>query len=242
VRIFIADSNRMSCQLITAALHQGPFQFRVVGYATDAVGICEGLDRNEVDVAVVGAHLREGNLAGFNAARQIRASHSKLNVVIILDATEPTIVVEAFRAGASGIFSRDESFELLCKCIHAVYQGQVWASSKELHFVIDALRSTQPAPAQAICPKAQRLLTDREEGVVRLVAEGLTNRDISQQLNLSEHTVRNYLFRIFNKVGTSNRLELALYSIDRGKGEQSAEINRPCLNDPRITTKQPISL
>jgi DNA-binding NarL/FixJ family response regulator len=52
-----------------------------------------------------------------------------------------------------------------------------------------------------------------------LVAEGLTNRDISQQLNLSEHTVRNYLFRIFNKVGTSNRLELALYAIDRREGD-----------------------
>jgi DNA-binding NarL/FixJ family response regulator len=225
-RIFIADSNRMSCQLITAALHQSPFQSRVVGYATDAVGICEGLDRNEADVALISAHLREGTLAGFNAVRQIRASRSKLNVVMILDSMEPTVVVEAFRAGASGIFSRDESFELLCKCIHAVYQGQVWASSRELHFVIDGLRSTQPAPTQAICPKGQRLLTDREEGVVRLVAEGLTNRDISQHLNLSEHTVRNYLFRIFNKVGTSNRLELALYSIDRSKGD-NPEINRP---------------
>jgi DNA-binding NarL/FixJ family response regulator len=61
-------------------------------------------------------------------------------------------------------------------------------------------------------------LTKREQGVVHLVAEGLTNRDISQQLNLSEHTVRNYLFRIFNKVGTSNRLELALYAIDRREG------------------------
>jgi DNA-binding NarL/FixJ family response regulator len=58
-------------------------------------------------------------------------------------------------------------------------------------------------------------LTKREESVVQLVAEGLTNRDISRQLKLSEHTVRNYLFRIFNKVGTSNRLELALYAINR---------------------------
>jgi DNA-binding NarL/FixJ family response regulator len=56
------------------------------------------------------------------------------------------------------------------------------------------------------------LLTKREEGVVHLVAEGLTNREISHQLNLSEHTVRNYLFRIFNKLGTSTRVELALYA------------------------------
>jgi DNA-binding NarL/FixJ family response regulator len=123
------------------------------------------------------------------------------------------MVVEAFRAGASGIFSRDQSSELLCKCIHAVHQGQVWASSKQLRFVIEALGPS--LPAKPLWKRTPGLLTKREEGVVDLVAEGLTNRDISRQLNLSEHTVRNYLFRIFNKVGSSNRLELALYAIDR---------------------------
>lgn len=91
----------------------------------------------------------------------------------------------------------------------------MWASSKELRFVIDALG---PAPAKSTCARGSGLLTKREEGVVRLVAEGITNRDISQQLNLSEHTVRNYLYRIFNKAGTSSRVELALYAIDRRDG------------------------
>lgn len=109
---------------------------------------------------------------------------------------------EAFRAGASGIFSRDQSSDLFCKCIHAVHRGQVWANSRESRFIIDALGPTQPM--KATLPRATGLLTKREEGVVHLVAEGLTNRDISQQLNLSEHTVRNYLFRIFNKVGTGS--------------------------------------
>ena len=58
------------------------------------------------------------------------------------------------------------------------------------------------------------LLTKREQSLVQLVAEGRTNRDISRELKLSEHTVRNYLFRIFNKLGTSNRLELALYALN----------------------------
>jgi len=199
VKVFIADGSRMSCQLIAAALRRGRYRTRVVGYATDAVGIREGLEKNEADVAVIGARLEEEALAGFDVTRQIRASHSKPSVIIILDSSKPTMVVEAFRAGASGVFSRDQSSELLCKCIHAVHRGQVWASSKELRFVIDALG---PAlPAKMICQKVSGLLTKREEGVVHLVAEGLTNRDISHQLNLSVHTVRNYLFRIFNKVG-----------------------------------------
>ena len=216
VNVFIGDSSQLSCQLMATALRRGRFQARVVGYATDAPGICEELNEKETDVAVIGARLGEGALAGFNVTRQIRASHSKLNVVMILDSSSPTMVVEAFRAGASGIFCRDQSSELLCKCIHAVHQGQIWASSKELRYMIDALGPVPPA--KSIIPRGSGSLTKREEGVVHLVAEGLTNRDISQQLNLSEHTVRNYLFRIFNKVGTSNRLELALYAIDRREG------------------------
>lgn len=211
--VFIGDSSQLSCQLIATVLRRGRYQAKVVGYATDADGIREGLKQNEINVAVIGARLEEGALAGLNVTRQIRTSHPKLSVIMILDSSSPTMVVEAFRAGASGIFSRDQSSDLLCKCIHAVHQGQIWANSRQLRFLIDALGPAQPA--KPIGPRGSGLLTKREEGVVHLVAEGLTNRDISQQLNLSEHTVRNYLFRIFNKVGTSNRLELALYAIDR---------------------------
>jgi DNA-binding NarL/FixJ family response regulator len=202
--------------LIAAAVRRGRYRTKVVGYATDASGIREGLEKNEADVAVIGARLEEEGLAGFEITREILASRSKTSVIIILDSNKPAMVVEAFRAGASGIFSRDQSSELLCKCIHAVHKGQVWANSKELHFVIDALGPAQRA--KPISLRGPGLLTKREAGVVHLVAEGMTNRDISQQLKLSEHTVRNYLFRIFNKVGTSNRLELALYAIDRREG------------------------
>jgi|HubBroStandDraft_2_1064218.scaffolds.fasta_scaffold74564_1 DNA-binding NarL/FixJ family response regulator len=216
VKVFIADGSQLSCQLIAAAVRRGRYRTRVVGYATDAVGIREGLEEYETDVAVIGARLEEEALAGFDITREIVASRSKPSVIIILDSNKPAMVVEAFRAGASGIFSRDQSSDLLCKCIHAVHKGQVWANSKELHFVIDALG---PAlAAKSVSLRGMGLLTKREEGVVHLVAEGMTNRDISQELKLSEHTVRNYLFRIFNKVGTSNRLELALYAIDRREG------------------------
>jgi len=218
VRVFIADGSQLSCQLIAAAVRRGRYRTRVVGFATDAAGIREGLEENEADIALIGARLEEEALAGFDITREILASHSKPNVIIILDSNKPAMVVEAFRAGASGIFSRDQSSELLCKCIHAVHKGQVWASSKELHFVIDALG---PAlPGRSIALRGTGLLTKREEGVVHLVAEGMTNRDISHELKLSEHTVRNYLFRIFNKVGTSNRLELALYAIERRESQE----------------------
>jgi DNA-binding NarL/FixJ family response regulator len=113
----------------------------------------------------------------------------------------------------------------LCKCIHAVFSGQIWANSKQLQVVVDALSKNVP-PARIRNARGASLLTQREEGLVHLVAEGRTNRDISRHLNLSEHTVRNYLFRIFNKLGTSNRLELALYAINRNDGKAiQAEAN-----------------
>jgi two-component system nitrate/nitrite response regulator NarL len=216
VKVFIADGSQLSCQLIAAAVRHGRYKTRVVGYATDAIGICEGLEKHNADVAVIGARLENDDRAGFQVTRELLAAQSKPSVIIILDSNKPAMVVEAFRAGAKGIFSRDQSSELLCKCIHAVHKGQIWASSKELHFVLEALG---PAPlVKPLTLRSTGLLTKREEGVVHLVAEGMTNRDISQELKLSEHTVRNYLFRIFNKVGTANRLELALYAIDRRVG------------------------
>ena len=222
VRVFIADSSQLGCQLMAAAVRGGRYQARVVGYATDAAGIRVGLEENEADVAVIGARLDNEELADFRITREILASRHKLSVIIMLDSSKPAMVVEAFRAGASGVFSREQPSQLLCKCIYAVHKGQVWASSGELRFVIDALGA---APlSRPVSLRKTGLLTKREEGVVHLVAGGMTNRDISQELKLSEHTVRNYLFRIFNKLGTSNRLELALYAIDRreGKGQQNS--------------------
>ncbi len=80
---------------------------------------------------VIGARLEEA-LTGFDATREILASPSKPGVIIILDSSKPTTVVEAFRAGASGIFSRDQSSELLCKCIHAVSKGHYGHSGSDL--------------------------------------------------------------------------------------------------------------
>jgi DNA-binding NarL/FixJ family response regulator len=92
-------------------------------------------------------------------------------------------------------------------------EGQVWVDSKQMLYLLEALtgnctgqRETASAPAK---------LTRREESVVRLVVQGMVNREIAHQLHLSEHTIKNYLFRIFDKLGVSNRVELALYAVAR---------------------------
>jgi DNA-binding NarL/FixJ family response regulator len=129
---------------------------------------------------------------------------------MLLDSSERSQVVEAFRAGARGVFSRSESLKSLAKCILCVNQGQIWANSKELKFLLEALG--EALPLRVIDARGTELLSRREQEVVRCVAEGLSNREIAQRLGLTEHTVKNYLFRIFDKLGVSKRVEVVLYA------------------------------
>jgi DNA-binding NarL/FixJ family response regulator len=89
-----------------------------------------------------------------------------------------------------------------------VHQGQVWANGAQLDSVLNAFVEAAPLRVDQQKPK---LLTRREEGVVALIAEGLSNREVGQKLGLTEHTVGNYLFRIYDKIGISSRVELVLY-------------------------------
>jgi DNA-binding NarL/FixJ family response regulator len=190
-------------------------EFSVVASVVDSGSLLDSLRSHQPDIALIGAHLQEGPLSGFASLPQLRAEFPALRWIMLLDRTDPELVVDAFRAGARGVFSRSDSdISLLGKCIRRVVEGQVWADSTQLHYVLEALSGGLSGREQ---PKerALSLLTAREETVVRLVAEGMGNREIAQHLNLSEHTVKNYLFRIFEKLGFSNRVELVLYAIAR---------------------------
>jgi DNA-binding NarL/FixJ family response regulator len=92
-----------------------------------------------------------------------------------------------------------------------VYEGQTWANSRQLRSVLDAF--TGAAPLHLVKSNGLRFLTKREMEVVKLVVDGHTNRDVAQRLGLTEHTVSNYLFRIYEKLGISSRVELVLYSL-----------------------------
>jgi DNA-binding NarL/FixJ family response regulator len=214
IRVFIAEANYMACELAAKALRERGQRIKVVGAASESDRVLEGVG-DSADVAVISSNLGDGCLTGFQVVRKVRISHPHIRTILLVDSNVRVAVVEAFRAGADGVLSRDESFEMLCKCIHAVHKGQIWASSEQLRLVLEALG--KPELDRLRAADGANLLTNREEELVHWVAEGLTNTDISRQLNLSEHTVRNYLFRIFNKVGVSNRLELALYVIRQGK-------------------------
>jgi two-component system nitrate/nitrite response regulator NarL len=215
--VLVADSAAMSCRLLADALQRSKrYQAEPVVTAKEVMA---ALEASSYHLVLISGSFPEEPLGGFRLIRQIRDLYPALSVVVLLDNMDRNLVVEAFRTGARGVFCRSDSFQALCKCIHCVYEGQVWASSTELQFVLDAL--VQPGLMETTANPNSRPLSKREEEIARLVAEGLSNRQISDRLGLSEHTIKNYLFRVFEKLGVGTRVELALYAINRRQGRHS---------------------
>jgi len=147
-------------------------------------------------------------------------THPAINKVSLLDNYNRDLVVNAFRSGARGLFCFSEyPFRMLCKCLQSVHQGQVWANNTQFQYLLETV--SQVASLRMVNPRGMRLLTPREELVVALVADGLSNREVAQELNLSEHTIKKYLFRIFDKLGISSRVELVLYAVNHGGARQA---------------------
>ncbi|HUN84843.1 MAG TPA: response regulator transcription factor, partial [Terracidiphilus sp.] len=158
----------------------------------------------------------DGPVSGLLLLQKIQESFPSVKTVLLFEHSEEHLIEAAFRAGAKGVLSLSNSgFDMLRKCVEKVHAGEVWANSAQLVQVLSAL--AQHAPLRVLNAEGVRLLTKREEDVVRLVEEGMTNRQIARELHLSEHTVRNNLFRIFDKLGVSTRVELALYAVNCSK-------------------------
>jgi DNA-binding NarL/FixJ family response regulator len=218
ISVLIAHGNAMSGELLAAAM-EGQSRFRVVARVAAVMDVVETVRSMDVDVALISANLQDGPLNGFDAVRQVHDCRPEVRTVILLDQQEAHLVIEAFRLGVKGIFSPSQSeFKMLCHCVERVYEGQIWANSSQMGQAVEAL--AQLAPLPMVNPDRLQLLTKREKDVVHLLAESLTNREIARELNLSEHTIKNYLFRMFDKVGVSNRVELVLYAVSSAKGVQ----------------------
>jgi two-component system nitrate/nitrite response regulator NarL len=225
IRVLAADNTSMNTQLLVEALGRDG-QFAMSTPASTGIEIVSTIKRERPHIALISA--RQGNDArgGFRLTREIRSASPATRTIMLLDASERTPVIEAFRCGARGVFCRTEPLKLLAKSIKCVHEGQIWARSEELHFLLEAM--AEPVPMSFLSANGESILSARELDVVRCVAEGLSNREIAQRLTLREHTVKNYLFRIFDKLGVSSRVEVVLYAL----GSNQSTPNKP---DPAAT-------
>ena len=209
VVVLVYDSSRLECELLVRSLKQcqEPLAIEVWDGDLSTLPLTDGKMGDRV--AVLG--LRRNNEHCLNVLRLLSTHHSNIPVVAILDSRDPADVVAVFRAGVKGVFYRTEPFEMLLRCISSVSQGQVWASSADLTLVLTAFSHDLGLPTRWCEPDGRSQLTRREVEVANLIAHGLTNREIAEQLQLQEHTVKNYVFNIFDKLRVSNRVELVLY-------------------------------
>ncbi len=212
IRVLVVDSTRMGSQLLADALQRDP-QFQIVSVCASGQEMLTALGTTRPNVAIMGLNLDEQPLKGLDVCRQVRTLLPECRVVLLVEISKKEFVLGAFAAGARGVFCRAESIDTLRRCIAVVHSGQVWANQVEMHYVLEAFADA--APTRLTDSRGTVLLSKRQQDIVRCITEGLTNREIAARLKLSEHTVKNYIFRIFDRLGVSTRVEMVLYAFSQ---------------------------
>src|ERR1035438_5977665 len=202
VNVLVVGRDHMNSGLLAG------FLVRDLGYTAAAVLPCkllQVLGTRDIDLVIVSADLSGRPGVGFELSKAVSCAHPKIPIVTLLDQPTHEAVIKAFRCGARGVFSRQESMCEFLDCVEHVRNGQIWAGGEETMFLLEALKSL--AASVGLTEIDSSTLTKRELQVVRCAATGQTNKAIASELGLSEHTVKNYLFRAFEKLGVSRRVE-----------------------------------
>jgi two-component system, NarL family, nitrate/nitrite response regulator NarL len=224
--VVIADVSQMDCQLLVDTIDRHK-HFEVLSCTTSSTEAVSAVRENHPDVVLLSIRLEDGAFAGLFVLRQLQALRLPSRVIALLDDDEPELVVKAFREGARGIFCRTGAAPELRECIKRVRGGKVWASNTHWEWIVAALAQSPVAKSNKI--QMTKVLSTREVEVARLVAAALSNRELSQRLGISEHTVKNYLSRIFEKLGISTRTELVLYVLSQAKPATAHQNNKSSL-------------
>src|ERR1700687_105499 len=217
IRILIADRNRIGNQLLSESLGRDP-RFEIVAAATPAEGLSV-VTNLQPDLALISADFEDTAKKGLQVARTLKSRNPSVGIVILLEGSTRESVIAAFRCGAAGVFSRTESLSELARCIEHVSWGGIGANHNHSQFLLEALRST-PSCEGIDAGKIDQL-SPRELQVAERAAQAESNKQIADQLGLSEHTVKNYLFHVFEKLGVSNRFELLFWLFKECNGSMA---------------------
>jgi DNA-binding NarL/FixJ family response regulator len=207
-RIVIADSSQTSCDELGRALSRFP-DLRLSGYAITTPELLKLASEHHANVAIVRETLNEGPRSGLTAVQKLARYHPTTRSLLLAEHLDRDDVVTAFQSGARGIMAYPPAgFELLAKAILQIDNGQIWANSMQLQYLVETLSQIKRSPI--VTADAEALLSKREQEVLMLLAEGFSNKEIAASLHVSEHTVKNHLFRMFDKLGVSSRMEAVL--------------------------------
>jgi DNA-binding NarL/FixJ family response regulator len=225
IRIVVADDHPIFrdglCKLL--ALED---DFQVVAQAQDGREVLEVLQQLEPDILLL--DLRMPGLDGLETLQRLQAVKNKTRVIVLTASDDKNEFVQAMKLGTSGIVLKQTATEMLIKSIRKVHAGEIWLDSHTTQAVIRQFVANeepqqalpqQPPPQQAppatspMRDRERSPLSQREREIVSLVAQGFKNKEMAEKMFISEQTVKNHLHNIFDKLGVSDRLELALYAI-----------------------------
>jgi DNA-binding NarL/FixJ family response regulator len=218
IRIVVADDHPIFrdglCRLL--ALED---DFEVVAQASDGRQVLEILQQVEPDILLL--DLKMPGLDGLATLQRLQAARNKTRVIVLTASDDKNEFVQAMKLGTSGIVLKQTATELLIKSIRKVHAGEIWLDSHTTAAVIRQFVAAEeqqplapPPPMQAPQRDRERSpLSQREREIVALVAQGFKNKEMAEKMFISEQTVKNHLHNIFDKLGVSDRLELALYAI-----------------------------
>ncbi|MBC8645722.1 MAG: response regulator transcription factor [Thermoanaerobaculia bacterium] len=209
IRILIADDHPIVRDGLRRLLETEP-DFQVVGQAADGREAVKLV--REVQPEILLLDLSMPRLPGLEVLRELSDSASPVRTILLAAAIEKEQIVEALQMGARGVVLKESATQLLFKGIRTVMAGQFWVGREKVSDLVAALRGLVASGGDK--PDKNFGLTRRELEIVSTIVAGYTNRDIAQKFSLSEDTVKHHLTHIFDKLGVSSRLELAMFAVN----------------------------
>jgi two-component system, NarL family, nitrate/nitrite response regulator NarL len=206
VRIILADSQaiyRVGIRKIFALEDD----IRVVAQADSLDNLRSALERHSADVVLIEGGLLTGTP---NIIPELLRVAPDVKLIVQAIANDESQTVEFYRRGVRGIISRSISPDLLVRCVRRIATGETWIDNQAVNWVIEAYRAQAAA---LVSPRTQPRLSPKETAIITCITQGKRNKEIAFQLGTTEQVIKNYLRKIYDKLGVSDRLELALYCL-----------------------------
>jgi two-component system, NarL family, nitrate/nitrite response regulator NarL len=210
VRILIADDHPIFRDGLRKLL-EAEKDFKVIGEASDGGEAIEMVQQLKPDVLLL--DLAMPRVPGLEALRQLGSSVEAIKVILLTAAIEREQIVDALHHGVRGVVLKESATELLLKSIRCVMDGQYWVGRESVSDLVRIIRDLTAIPEQGTRKRSYNL-TPRELDIISAIVDGYTNKDIAEKFSIAEQTVKHHLGNIFDKLGVSNRLELALFAVN----------------------------
>ena len=206
IRIILADSQaiyRVGIRKVFALEDD----IRVVAQADSLENLRAAIERFPTDIVLLEGSLLSGTA---NAIPDLLRIAPDVKLIVQAVSADESHTVELYRRGVRGIISRSISPDLLVRCVRRIAAGETWIDNQSVNWVIEAYRAQAAA---LVSPQNQPRLSPKEMSIITCITQGKRNKEIAFQLGTTEQVIKNYLRKIYDKLGVSDRLELALYCL-----------------------------